>query len=52
MGDRYSYRKLLGVGTFAQIFEAEDRLSNQPTRNKVAIKVNEYSVNDFPMLNS
>jgi serine/threonine protein kinase len=39
LGGRYSFRRLIGVGTFAQIIEAEDTLSHAEPKKRVALKV-------------
>jgi hypothetical protein len=39
IGGRYRYKRLIGMGTFAQILEAEDMLSRSEPRKRVAIKV-------------
>jgi hypothetical protein len=39
LGGRYCFRRLIGVGTFAQIIEAEDTLSHAEPRKRVALKV-------------
>lgn len=39
LGGRYCFKRLIGVGTFAQIIEAEDTLSHAEPRKRVALKV-------------
>ena len=39
LGGRYRFKRLIGVGTFAQIIEAEDTLSHGEPKKRVAIKV-------------
>jgi hypothetical protein len=39
LGGRYCFKRLIGVGTFAQIMEAEDTLSQAEPKRRVAIKV-------------
>jgi len=39
LGGRYCFKRLIGVGTFAQIIEAEDTMSYAEPRKRVALKV-------------
>ena len=39
LGGRYCFKRLIGVGTFAQIIEAEDMLSQTEPKKRVALKV-------------
>ena len=39
LGGRYCFKRLIGVGTFAQIIEAEDVLSHTEPKKRVALKV-------------
>jgi hypothetical protein len=39
LGGRYCFKRLIGVGTFAQIIEAEDTLSHAEPKKRVALKI-------------
>lgn len=39
LGGRYCFKRLIGAGTFAQIIEAEDVLSQTEPKKRVALKV-------------
>jgi len=52
LGGRYEVRGLLGMGTFAQILEAEDMMSVSTPRQRVALKVTRAGMQGIGMQES